>query len=148
MKTRFLFINLFALCLLVLPLVISAQVDGGGGGSPPPPGSGGGGGSPPPPGSSGSPIRITIDNPVKGDGNIYSFITLIIDSIVLPLGGVIAVLYIMYAGFLMVTARGDAKQVAEGRTAFTNAAIGTAILLGAWVIAKVIEATIDQLRAV
>ncbi len=90
---------------------------------------------------------IKIQNPVRGASTLYEFISLVINNIVLPLGGVIAVLYIMYAGFLLVTARGDEKQIGEGKAAFTNAAIGTAILLGAWVIAQVIETTINQLRA-
>ncbi len=93
------------------------------------------------------PISITIPNPIRGAGTIYEFISLVINNIVLPLGGVIAVLYIMYAGFLLVTARGDETQIKDGKRAFTNAAIGTAILLGSWVIASVIETTINQLRA-
>jgi hypothetical protein len=144
MKTRFLFINLFALCLLLLPLSISAQDGGGIEGDP---SSGGGGGIEGDPSGSGV-ISINIENPVKGATNLYQFIVLIINNLVLPLGGVIAVLYIMYAGFLMVTARGDTKQIEDGRRAFTNAAIGTAILLGAWVIAEVVESTIDQIRNV
>lgn len=129
-----------AFVFIFSPMFLLAQNNGGN--SPPPTGNPpGGGNSPPPP----TTISINIPNPLKVD-TIYEFIRLVIDNIVLPIGGVLAVLYIMYAGFLMVTARGDEAQIKKGRAAFLHAAIGTAILLGAWVIAIVIENTINSLR--
>jgi hypothetical protein len=141
MKLKKILTSLLGFFILISPLFALAQSPGGG--STPPPPAGPGGGSTPPP----TVTTITIENPLKGSSTLYGFISDIINNIVLPLGGVIAVLYIMYAGFLLVTARGDEKQIGEGKAAFTNAAIGTAILLGAWVIAQVIETTINQLRA-
>lgn len=94
-----------------------------------------------------TPIDITIENPLKGSSTLYGFIKDVIDNIIVPIGGVLATLYIIYAGFLLVTARGDEKQITQGKTAFLHAAIGTAILLGAWVIATVIETTINSLTS-
>ncbi len=92
-----------------------------------------------------SPVTLSIPNPLKGSNTLYGFISDVINGVVIPIGGVLAVLYIIYSGFLMVTARGNEDQIKKGRDAFTHAAIGTAILLGAWVIATVIENTIKSL---
>jgi hypothetical protein len=53
---------------------------------------------------------------------------------------------IMYAGFKYVTARGDSTKIKEATTALTYAAIGAAVLLGAWVISQAIQGTINQFR--
>ena len=131
-------IHIFALALLISPLALFAQDPSIGGTS---------GASESTGGTSGGPIKIVLENPLKDRevDTVYEFISLIINDVVLPLGAILAVLYIMYAGFLMVTARGDESQISQGRTAFTNAAIGTAILLGAWVIAQVVENTIKSI---
>lgn len=102
---------------------------------------GGSGGS----GGSGSNV-ITIPNPLKsGTNTLYDFIKLIINDVVIPVGGVVAVLSIIYAGFLMVTAQGNEKQLADAKRAFVYAAIGSLILLGAWAISLAIQGTINQI---
>lgn len=122
-------IALVAFMILVSPVaVVSAQSGSGGGG--------GGGGS----------NVITIPNPLKsGTNTLYDFIKLIINDVILPVGGVIAVLSIIYAGFLLVTAQGDEKQLQQGKRAFVYAAIGSLILLGAWAISLAIQGTVNQL---
>ncbi len=99
--------------------------------------------------SAASKIQIKIENPLadKGVNTISDFLALVINDLVLPIGALIAVLYIMYAGFLMVTARGDESQLKDAKAAFTHAAIGTAILLGSWVIAEVIQTTVNSLTS-
>jgi Type IV secretion system pilin len=92
-----------------------------------------------------SPSGVSIPNPLKGSNTLYGFISDVIQNVLIPIGGILAVLYIMYSGFLMVTARGNEDQIKKGRLAFTHAAIGTAILLGAWIIATVIQNTISSL---
>jgi len=90
---------------------------------------------------------ITIPNPLNSSiSSIPALIRTIIDSILLPIGGVIAVLMIMYAGFLYVTARGNSSKIEKAHNALLWAVIGAAILLGAWVISQAISSTIDQLR--
>jgi len=103
---------------------------------------GSGGGGPPP--STNYPI--VIQNPLKnGTNSLYGFINLVINDIILPVGGVIAVIFIIYSGFLFVTARGNETKLATAKNAFLYAAIGTAILLGAWAISLAIENTIKQI---
>jgi len=95
-----------------------------------------------------SPGIINIPNPLRsGTNTLYDFISLIINDVILPVGGVIAVIYIIYAGFLLVTARGDEAKLTQGKRAFMYAAIGTLVLLGAWAISQAIEGTINQLIA-
>lgn len=85
-------------------------------------------------------IGSTLTNPL----NSSSFAELIesIAKLAAKIGIPIAALFIIYSGLLFVTARGNEKQLETAKASFTWAIIGTAILLGAWVIASAIEATI------
>ncbi|OHA87978.1 MAG: hypothetical protein A2741_01470 [Candidatus Zambryskibacteria bacterium RIFCSPHIGHO2_01_FULL_43_27] len=121
---------------LVSPISVFAVHQGG---APHPPG-GGGGGAPNP------SYTITIDNPLKtGTGTLQDFIKLVIQDVVIPVGGVIAVIFIVYAGFMYVTAQGSEEKIKTAHRALLYAVIGTAILLGAWVISEGIAGTINQL---
>ena len=87
---------------------------------------------------------IKLENPINID-NIVDFLKKLID-IAIMIGIPIAVLFIIYAGFLFVTAQGNPVKLAAARKALLAAIIGTAILLGAWVIATAIKGTIDAIR--
>ena len=88
---------------------------------------------------------IPIVNPFKQD-TIKSLIEVIVKDILMPVGGVVAVVMIMWAGFLYVTAGGDPGQITKAHEALKWAVIGAAILLGAWVISTAIQGTISTLR--
>lgn len=98
-------------------------------------------------GGNNSGFQFSITNPFRqGVGNnLFSFIKSLIDSIVMPIGGVLCVLAFIYAGFLYVTAQGSESQIKQANNAFYNAALGTAVLLGSWVIAQAVCGTIRQL---
>jgi len=93
---------------------------------------------------------IVIVNPFKCEEGvsctISGLIKTIVNDILIPIGGVVAALMIMWAGFLYVTARGNPSKIETAHKALTWAVIGAAILLGAWVISQAISATIDQLK--
>lgn len=95
----------------------------------------------------GGPIIV---NPFNCGGvtpcNIFTLLKAIIDRIILPIGGVLAVLAFIYSGFLYVTAQGNDTKLAKAHRALLYTVIGTAVLLGSWVIANVIENTINSLR--
>lgn len=95
---------------------------------------------------SGPPPNNTIKNPL-GDGNenLFKFINNVIDA-VLKLGAIIAVLAIIYAGFLFVTAQGEEEKITKAKKVLLYAAIGIAILLGARLIANVITGTIKDVN--
>ena len=88
---------------------------------------------------------IEIKNPFKEE-TIEGLITTIIKDILIPIGSVVAVVMVIYAGFLFVTARGDTGQITKAKDALLWAVIGAAILLGAWIISEAISKTINQLR--
>lgn len=99
--------------------------------------------------NSGTPFtqKIEITNPFKGGNDLYAFIKTVIDKVLMPIGGVIAVIMIMYAGFTYVTAGGDPGKIKTANQMLLYTAIGAAILLGAWVISDAIQGTVNQLRA-
>lgn len=104
-----------------------------------------GGGTPLPPTSN---YPITITNPLKGGTNsLAGFINLVLQNVVMPIGGLVAVIFIIYSGFLFVTARGNETKLATAKKAFMYAAIGTAILLGALGISIAIQNTISSITS-
>ncbi len=82
----------------------------------------------------------TLTNPL--DSSSFAELIESIAKLAAKIGIPIAALFIIYSGLLFVTARGNEKQLETAKASFTWAIIGTAILLGAWVIASAIEATI------
>ena len=95
-----------------------------GGGTPP----GGGGGTPP----------VKIVNPFRGGDTLFALLRTVINDILLPIGGVLAVLAFIYSGFLYVMAQGNETKLKTAHQALLYTSIGTAVLLGAWVLASVI----------
>lgn len=116
----------YSVPILFLPLLMSADTTGSGDAPtefPNPFGDGSGGG-----------LRTLTD-----------LLREITNNIILPIGAVIVVLMVIYAGFLFVTAQGNENKITDAKRAFTYAVIGALILLGAWVIANVIKETICAL---
>lgn len=68
-----------------------------------------------------------------------------IAKIVAQIGVPIAVIAIIYAGFLFVTARGNEKKLEDAKRVFFWAIIGTVVLLGSWGLANAIKSFIGQL---
>ncbi len=94
------------------------------------------------------PLTIKIDNPFKkgvGD-NLYQLIEFIVNNIILPIGGVLAVFAFIYSGFLYVMAQGNSAKIEKANRSLLFTAIGTAVLLGSWLIANVVQNTVDQFK--
>lgn len=88
---------------------------------------------------------ITLVNPLGDKVNdLPSFIYMILE-IVFEIGAVVSVLAIIYVGFMFVSARGDTEKLITARRALLYTAIGIAVLLGAVLIATVIDSTIQDL---
>ena len=92
----------------------------------------------------GDVITVQLRNPI-GANSIQDFIASIL-HIVVQIGIPVAVLFIIYSGFLFVTAQGDEAKITKAKSSLWWAIIGTAVLLGAEVIADAIGGTIDNLR--
>ena len=102
--------------ILVVPVVVLAQTGSGGPSFPNPFGNG-----------------ITT---------LPKFIEEITNKVILPVGSVVVVIMVIYAGFLFVTAQGNEKKISDAKRGFMYAVIGALILLGSWVIANSIRGTI------
>lgn len=102
---------------------------------------------------SGSSFSAEIQNPFNcssvtgGDCDIVSLFTAIADNVLVPIGSVLAVIFFVLSGFKFVTAQGDPGKITEARNALLYTAIGTAILLGADLLAHVISNTVHSLQS-
>jgi len=91
--------------------------------------------------SGGSPVSgQSLQNPLKSQ-SITEFLLTIIE-VLLIFALPIIVLFIMYAGFLYVTARGDETKIKKAHAALTWSIVGGVIVLGAELIINVIQETV------
>jgi hypothetical protein len=86
-----------------------------------------------------------LENPIAVD-SIGGLVEKILD-IVLIIGVPIVAFFIIYSGFLFVTARGNPEGLEKAKTTFIYTLIGAALLLGAWVLAQGIADTINSLKS-
>jgi hypothetical protein len=98
-------------------------------------------------GGTSQPINFKLENPFGTKAKtITELFKNIINDILLPIGGVVAVLAFIWSGFLYVMAQGDEKKIQNANRALLYTAIGTAVLLGSWVIFQVIGNTLCALQ--
>jgi hypothetical protein len=64
-------------------------------------------------------------------------------GLLLGLVGIVAVIYLIYGGFMYVTAAGDADKATKGRTVIINALIGLAIIAVSYLIVAVVIKTLN-----
>lgn len=84
----------------------------------------------------------TINNPLDND-DLIAFINSVIEA-ALMIGAVVAVMAVIFAGFMFVTAQGDEEKISTAKRTLLYAAIGIAILLGARLISDVITETVKS----
>lgn len=96
-----------------------------------------------PPGGSGT-ITNTLTNPLGATNSLCDLLKKIIEMM-MKIGAIIAVVFIIYSGFLFVFARGNEDELKKAKDTFKYTIIGVAVLFGAWTIATVIRATIEQI---
>lgn len=96
----------------------------------------------------GQPGDNSIQNPLACD-NCDSIAGLLfaVAKEVAKIGFYVVVIFIIYSGFLFVKARGNEKELEVAKKAFLYTVVGGAILLGATILATVIEGTVNELRA-
>lgn len=58
----------------------------------------------------------------------------------------IAILFLIYAGFLFVSARGSEEKLTKAKSVLLYTVIGIALIVGAALLANVIKGTVDQLQ--
>lgn len=87
-------------------------------------------------------LSVQLVNPVKVD-SIQDLLQTILE-IVIILATPIVVLFIIYAGFKYVTAKGNAAQIQEATQALTYAVIGGVLIIGAVAIAEIIKNLVNS----
>jgi len=92
----------------------------------------------------GKTSELKLTNPLKAQS--FSALVQAIAELAAKIGIPIAAIFIIYSGLMFVTARGSEEQLKKAKTTFMWTMIGTAILLGAWVIASAIVGTIESLK--
>lgn len=66
-------------------------------------------------------------------------------TIIVKVGIPVATIFIIWSGFLFLTAQGDETKLTKAKHSFVWACIGTAVLLGAWTLSIAIEGTINDI---
>lgn len=84
-----------------------------------------------------------LTNPLKSD-SVTEFLLNIID-ILLVFAIPIIVFFIMYGGYLLVTAQGEPAKLQQGRNAILWAVVGGVIILGANLILEIIKNTVESI---
>jgi hypothetical protein len=89
---------------------------------------------------------VRLENPLKcADCDNLSGLLLAVAEEAGKIGFYIVVFFIIWSGFLFVSAQGNKTKLETAKKTFLYTIIGAAILLGAVVLANVIKGTVDQL---
>ncbi|MEY2640652.1 MAG: hypothetical protein RL150_45 [Candidatus Parcubacteria bacterium] len=88
--------------------------------------------------------QVQFTNPIR-KGSIQEILTAVLDFLT-AIGAILAVLFTVYAGFLFVTARGNEGQLGKAKQTLFWTLVGAVIVLGAFVLAEVIETTANQIK--
>ncbi len=94
-------------------------------------------------GASGGPAFIK--NPLATD-SIQEFLEAIL-TVVMILSVPVIIFFLIYAGFMYTTARGNSDQIKQATQAFTYAIIGGLIVLGALVLVGIIQNLVSAFGA-
>ncbi|MCK4918578.1 MAG: TrbC/VirB2 family protein [Candidatus Pacebacteria bacterium] len=90
--------------------------------------------------------NVVLDNPIGGTSStLAGFIDSILD-VVVTIATPIAILAIIYSGFLFVKAQGNSSELEKAKKTLMWVLVGVAVLLGAQLLASVIEGTINNLK--
>ena len=92
----------------------------------------------------GSRVATKLQNPV-GFNSLRALVVAILDVIV-QIAVPLAALFLIYSGYLFVSARGDETKLKEAKSIFMWTLVGIAVLLGAKVLSGIIEETIEQIK--
>lgn len=88
---------------------------------------------------------VKIENPIEAESITALFTALL--EILLIFAIPIVVFFIIYAGFLYVTARGNVETVTRAHRALLYALIGGVLILGGNVLINVIQGTVDEIKS-
>jgi hypothetical protein len=88
--------------------------------------------------------QAVFDNPL-GVNSLDNFVVGLLNAL-LRIGVPVLVVFLVYSGLRLVMARGNEKELADAKKNLLWVIIGTAILLGAWTIVRILKGTLDQIE--
>ena len=93
-----------------------------------------------------TPVYVyALENPLRdGLSSVAGFAEALLRAAVFILFP-IAVVFIVYSGFLFIFAQGNSEDLSKAKRNFFWTIIGVALLLGAWALAMLIQGTIDPI---
>ena len=99
--------------------------------------------------SSGDKVVGVFENPFGSNApvTLEKILTTFLD-LVIKVGAVVIVFFVIYSGFLFVTAQGNEGQLTKAKQNLMYVAIGAVILLGAQAISLIIQNTVKQVFGV
>ncbi len=84
------------------------------------------------------PVFAQLKNPLRSATTFGAVIEKLAQAITY-VGIPIAAIFIIYSGFLFVSARGNEEQIKKAKTTFFYTIIGTLLIVGAWAIARALN---------
>lgn len=98
----------------------------------------------PPQGTPTNPGDFSVPSPSSNLSSLPAVLNVII-TIVTEVGSIIAVLFIIWSGFLFIQAQGNPEKIKKAKMTFFTTIIGTALLLGGSVIANIVLNTVTSI---
>ncbi len=87
---------------------------------------------------------VSFPNPIKST-DIRDLAKKLLD-VVVEFGAIIVVFFLVYAGFLFVKAQGNESEISKAKETFFWVIVGGMIVLGAHVLSRVIQNTVNQIQ--
>ncbi len=88
-----------------------------------------------------------LQNPLGDDNNsIPEILVTIVDNVILPIAIPFVALAIIWTGFQFVLARGNTTKLADAKKSLWWTLLGAGVILGAYVIAQVVQSTVEEIR--
>lgn len=97
--------------------------------------------------SAGCADKSKLCNPLGGDSSmsLSGLFKIVLDA-VLYVGALAAVCFVIYAGFLFVTASGNPEKLKIAKNTLMYTLIGIAILFGAQIIVSIVTTSLQQVK--
>jgi hypothetical protein len=93
---------------------------------------------------SASAVKKLVESPTPDITSLGDFIMELL-GIVVKIGVPVASIFLIWSGYLFVSAQGDTAKLATAKKTFVWACVGAAVLFGAWGLASAINGTIGAL---
>ena len=96
------------------------------------------------PNGSGSGVAFQLTNPLS-TSSFCGLLQKVLNAAI-QLGIPVAVVFIVYAGFLFIKARGNPGELEHAKKNMLYVVIGIGLFLGAWTLGLIIQATLNNLQ--